>query len=171
MAHEHEPTISETLTGLTHGIKRLGVLYFEKARLKTTEKITILLSTIAFSAVMMALGIVFFVFVSIGIGHYLATTMAPHAAYLIVAVFYLRILILAMALRRRLFVDPIARFMSRLLVEEPEEARAQRVLDDEQKKEKEAEEARQTAQTAPVTTPQSYESSTESISTKKGGEL
>lgn len=135
MAHENEKSISRTIGDLTHGIKRLGILYFEKARLKTTEKITILLATIAFSAVMMALGIVFFIFVSIGIGHYLATTMAPHMAYLIVAAFYLIILLVTMSLRRRLFVDPIARFMSRLLVEEPEEIRAERTLNTHHKKE------------------------------------
>lgn len=110
------------------------MLYFEKARLKTTEKITILLATIAFTAVITALGLVFFVFVSIGVGHYLATSIAPHLAYLIVAAFYLLIFLLALAMRRRLFVDPISRFMSRLLVEEPEEDRAKRLMAEENEK-------------------------------------
>lgn len=123
----HQPTISETLTGIMRCVRRLGALYFEKARIKTAEKITILLATVAFSAVMTALGVVFFIFLSIGVGHYLATTMAPYLAYVIIAVFYLLLLLLAMAMRRRLFVDPIARFMSRLLVEEPEEVCAQRL--------------------------------------------
>lgn len=123
-----EQSISESLGFIAKGAKRLGILYFEKARLKTTEKITILLSTIAFSAVIMALGIVCLVFVSIGIGHLLATSIAPHLAYLIVAAFYLILFICVVALRRRLFVDPIARFMSRLLVEEPEEERAEQIV-------------------------------------------
>lgn len=123
-----EQSISESVGSIVKGVKRLGMLYFEKARLKTTEKITILLSTIAFSAVIMALGIVCLVFVSIGIGHLLATSIAPHLAYLIVAAFYLILFVTVIAMRRKLFVDPIARFMSRLLVEEPEDERAQRML-------------------------------------------
>lgn len=76
----------------------------------------------------MALGIVCLVFVSIGIGHLLATSIAPHLAYLIVAAFYLILFVTVIAMRRKLFVDPIARFMSRLLVEEPEDERAQKML-------------------------------------------
>ncbi len=124
-----EQSIAQSVGTIVKGVKRLGILYFEKARLKTTEKITILLSTIAFSAVIMALGIVCLVFVSIGIGHLLATSIAPHLAYLIVAAFYLILFVTVIALRRKLFVDPIARFMSRLLVEEPEEERAERIVE------------------------------------------
>lgn len=127
--------LSANLSAMFTGVKDLGVLYFEKARLKTTEKITILLATVAYSAVIMALGLVCLVFVSIGIGHLLATTLAPHLAYLIIAAFYLIIFILAIVFRRQLFVDPIARFMSRLLVEKPEEIReAERKADEVERK-------------------------------------
>ena len=115
--------LSATLSSLVSGVRDLGSLYFEKARLKTTEKITILLATVSYAAVIMALGLVCLVFVSIGIGHLLATTLAPHLAYLIIAAFYLIIFVLAIVFRRQLFVDPIARFMSRLLVEKPEDIR------------------------------------------------
>lgn len=120
MAPNKAKTKFQSLGSLAGGLKKLGSLYIEKARLKTTEKVAILLSSIAFSAIVVAIGLVFLVFVSIGIGHLLATTIAPHLAYLIVAGFYLVILVLAVLLRRRLFVDPITRFMSRLLVDEPE---------------------------------------------------
>lgn len=123
-----QKSLTESLASIFGSVKNLGNLYFEKARLKTTEKITILLATVAYSAVIMALGLVCLVFVSIGIGHLLATTLAPHLAYLIIAAFYLLIFSLVIAFRRKLFVDPIARFMSRLLVEKPEEIReAERV--------------------------------------------
>jgi len=104
------------------------MLYVESARLKVTEKISILLASIAFVGVIMVLGLVCLVFISIGIGHLLATTVAPHLAYLIIAVFYLLLFVLALALKRRLFVDPISRFMSRLIVEEPEDVRESRIL-------------------------------------------
>lgn len=104
-------------------VKKLGNLYIESLRLKSTEKITIILAAVAFYAVAMALGLVCLVFISIGIGHLLATTTAPHLAYLIIAVFYLILLILTIVWRRQIFIDPIARFISRVLVEMPEEER------------------------------------------------
>lgn len=111
------------MSSLFYGGKRLLGLHFENIRLKTTEKITILLSAIAFYAVAMAMGLVCLVFISIGLGHLLATTIAPHLAYLLIAVVYLFLFIMVFLLKRQLFIDPIARFMSRLLVEVPEEER------------------------------------------------
>lgn len=120
MEQQPQKGISKSLSGVTSGIKRLGLLYLEKARLKTTEKLTILLSTVAFTAVVVALSLILLVFVSIGVGHWLATSIAPHLAYLFVAAFYLLLLIAVAALRKQLFITPIARFMSRLIVKEPE---------------------------------------------------
>lgn len=113
--------ISDTLTSITSGVKRLGMLYLRKGRLQATEKITILLSTLAFTAVVLALAMVLLVFITIGVGHLLATTVAPHWAYLFVAGFYLVVLVLTVVLRRKLFIDPIARFMSRLLIDAPKD--------------------------------------------------
>lgn len=117
---------TQTFASMVGGIRRLGSLYFENVRLKTTEKITILLAAVAFYAVVMALGLVCLVFVSIGIGHLLATTLAPHLAYLFIAFFYLILFMLTFVWRRQIFIDPIARFMSRLLVEMPEDEREAR---------------------------------------------
>lgn len=110
-------------TSIIESLKNLGTLYWENACLKTTEKITILLSAVAFYAVAMALGLVALVFISIGIGHLLATTIAPHWAYLFIALFYVVLFVMTFVMRRQIFVNPIARFMSRLLVERPEEER------------------------------------------------
>lgn len=119
------PSLTSTslLTSLYNNGKRLVGLQLENIRLKTTEKLTILLAAIAFYAVAMATGLVCLVFVSIGLGHLLATTIAPHLAYLLIALFYLFLFIMVFLLRRQVFIDPIARFMSRLLVEVPEEER------------------------------------------------
>lgn len=120
------PTTTSVITSIVTGVKRLLGLYVENVRLKTTEKITILLAAIAFYGVIMALGLVCLVFISIGVGHLLATTLAPHMAYLIIAGFYLILFIITFTLRTKIFVDPISRFMSRLLVEMPEDERQAR---------------------------------------------
>lgn len=106
---------------ITRDAYRLGQLYITKARLKTTEKLTVLLSTVAFAAIIAAIIVVLVVFITLGVGHYLATTIAPHLAYLIVAGFYLILLIVAILLRKRLIINPISRFMSRLILDAPDE--------------------------------------------------
>ena len=121
---------NELVYGTLQSVKRLVQLYLESAKLKTTEKITVLLSSIAFIGVIIALGLVCLVFISIGIGHILATTIAPHLAYLIVAAFYLVLFALTIALKRQIFIDPISCFMSRLLVEEPEDERHRTIVGD-----------------------------------------
>lgn len=120
MSHESTASILLTMFGR---VKRLSSLYVENLRLKSTEKITIILAAVAFYAVAMALGLVCLVFISIGIGHWMATTIAPHLAYLFIAAFYLVLFVLCILWRRQIFIDPIARFISRVLVEIPEEER------------------------------------------------
>ena len=107
------------LGDIVNDVKKLGSLYITKARLASAEKMTILLSSIAFASVLIAVGLILMVFISIGIGHLLASTVEPHMAYLTVAAFYLVLMIVLIFLRRKLFIDPIARFMSRLLIEPP----------------------------------------------------
>lgn len=120
MTSNTRQTIRDSVNGISDDAKRLGALYLEKAKLITTEKLSITLSSIAFSAVIIAIGIVCLVFISIGIGHLLASSIAPHLAYLIVAAFYVLLLIVALRFKRQLFVDPITRFMSRIILDDPE---------------------------------------------------
>lgn len=106
---------------ITRDACRLGQLYITKARLKTTEKLSVLLSTVAFVAIIAAIVVVLAVFITLGVGHILATTIAPHLAYLIVAGFYLILLVAAIILRKSVIINPIARFMSRLILDAPDD--------------------------------------------------
>lgn len=102
-------------------IKRLITLNLDYARLTAAEKLTILLSSIAFYAIAAILGTLVLLFISIGVGHLLATTVARVPAYLYVAAFYLVLFILLFVFRKKLFVEPTARFISKLFVKPPEE--------------------------------------------------
>ena len=118
----HESPLS-SLGALYTGVKLLLGLQVENLRLKLTEKITILLAMVAFYAVIMALGLVFFVFVSLALSNLLATVLPPYLAYMTLALVYVLAFVLICLLRRQIFFDAIARFMSRLLVELPEDER------------------------------------------------
>jgi hypothetical protein len=59
------------------------------------------------------------IFISIGVGHLLATTIAPQLAYIYIALFYIVLLAILFAFRKALFLNPISRFVTRLLVKPP----------------------------------------------------
>ena len=115
--------IKEKIKSVFTDVKQIGQLYVEDLRLKATEKLAIFLATVAFYAVILLLGLVLLIFVSLGVGHLLATTIAPHWAYLLVAAFYLLLMVLIIVFKRRIFGDPIARFLSLLFIDDPNEKR------------------------------------------------
>ncbi len=94
-------------------------LTVEDVCLTAAEKLTVIFSTVTFFALVLILGTVALVFVSIGIGHWLAATVAPLMAYLYIAIFYVVVLLALILFRRQILVDPICRFVTRLIVEPP----------------------------------------------------
>lgn len=102
-------------------LRRYLTLRLDYARLTTAEKLTVLLSTAAFYACAVCVGTIVAIFLSVGVGHLLATTVAPVAAYLYVAAFYLLIFILLVVFRKKIFVDPICRFITKLFVKPPKD--------------------------------------------------
>ena len=112
---------TNNVQGLIDNFKKLLALNLDYARLTAAEKLTILLSTIAFYSMVCILGTLVLIFVSIGVGHLLATTVARVAAYLYVAGFYMVLFILLFVFRKKIFIDPTARFISKLFVKPPEE--------------------------------------------------
>lgn len=101
--------------------RRYIMLNLDYARLTAAEKMTVLLSAIAFYTMVVAFGTLVLIFLSIGVGHLLAVTIAPVTAYLFVAAFYMVLLFVLIALRRKIFVDPICKFITKLFVKPPEE--------------------------------------------------
>lgn len=96
-------------------------LNIDKARLTASERVAIMFTAIAFYAMITLMVTIVLLFVSIGVGHWLATTIAPHLAYLFVAAFYLLILILLIVFRNKLFLNPITKFVTRLFLAPPAE--------------------------------------------------
>lgn len=110
----------QSLTAMFENLRRLITLNIDYARLTAAEKTTLLLSGIAFYAVLLIIGSMVLLFLSFGIGHMLAETVAPIAAFLYVAAFYVVLFVVIFFLRRKLFIDPITRFVTRLFVKPPQ---------------------------------------------------
>ncbi len=111
---------SENIKKLYSNAMRFVNMQLDYARLTAAEKLSVLLSTIACFALVIVIGMITLVFISIGIGQLLASTIAPYTAYLIVSGFYLLLLIALVVFRRQIIFNPAARFLSRLLLKAPD---------------------------------------------------
>lgn len=109
------------LTGMMESIRRLITLNLDYARLTAAEKLSVLMSAIAFFSVLTLLVTIVLFFISFGIGFLLARTIAPDCAYLYVAAFYAVLALLLVIFRRKLFSEPVTRFVTRLFVKPPQD--------------------------------------------------
>lgn len=106
---------------LTSQVLRYLNLQLDYARLTVAEKLSVLLSTIAFMSLAVIIGMATLFFISIGVGHMLAMTVSPIWAYLLVSAFYLLLFVILIIFRKQIIVNPVSRMISRLFVKAPEE--------------------------------------------------
>ena len=96
-------------------------LLIEDTRLNVAEKLTRLLSAASLFLILVILTTVALVFLSIAVGIALSVAITPRWSFIIVAAFYLILLVVLVTCRRKLIENPVARFVSALIVKEPEE--------------------------------------------------
>lgn len=116
---QHPSTDDSAYARIYSEAKRLVSLEVENARLLATEKLTLLFGRIALVAVCFVVSATALVFLSMAAADFLLQNLPARWTYLIIAVFYIFIIIIAAAFRRRLIIDPIARFISRVLLDPP----------------------------------------------------
>lgn len=106
------PQTIHTLADLT---KRLVLLYIENVKLTAAEKLTVVMSAGVLLIVTVVLGIFALAFLSGACIELLALVLPAWASYAILGGFFLLLVIVAGALRKHLIVNPIARFVSKLV--------------------------------------------------------
>ena len=99
--------------------RRMLTLYLDNVRLSAAEKLTLLFSALALYSIALVLAMVMMVFVSMGIATMLAEYIAPFWSYFIVAGVFLTVIVLMFVFKTQLLLNPIARFISSLLVSPP----------------------------------------------------
>ncbi|MBO5297720.1 MAG: phage holin family protein [Candidatus Homeothermus sp.] len=97
--------------------KEWGKLYVENLKLLSIEKTTVLLSHGAMAVLLLLLGVCAFFFISIALVLLLAQVLPVMWCFLIMGGVYLLLAGVALLLRKSLFIDPIARFLSRLFLD------------------------------------------------------
>ncbi len=111
---------NQSIKVLWHSIKRLISLNIDCAKLTLAEKLTLFSTAAAFYVVVMLLGVIIVFFVSMAICHLLLQIMEPQYAYLVMAAFYVILLVVVYAMKNVLFLNPISRFVSKLLLNPPQ---------------------------------------------------
>lgn len=111
---------NEELKDSWRSTKEYLKLYIENIRLLSTEKMTILMSKMALAGVLAMLALVAFFFISMGLVFLLGEVLPIMWAFLIMGGVYIVIGLVVVLFNKQLFVDPIARFLSRLFLDEPD---------------------------------------------------
>ncbi len=94
-------------------------LLVEDARLNAAEKLTKLLSVCVLFVLLTMLITVAMLFLTIAVSLALSAAISPLWAFIIVTAFYALLIVLVVTCRRSLIENPIARFITALIVKEP----------------------------------------------------
>lgn len=104
------------LNSLWKEIRETVVLNIDYAKLTAAEKITVLLSTIAFALVAFVMVSTIIFFISLGVVLLMSKSTGIFGASMIMAGIYAVLLIIVFLLRRTVLINPIARFVSHLII-------------------------------------------------------
>lgn len=105
---------------LWHSLQRLFNLEVDSAKMLVAEKLTVLTARLAVCFVVFVVGTCTLIFASMAVADFLLEDLPPRWTYLTIAGFYALVIIILIAFRRRVFVNPIARFMSKVILDPPE---------------------------------------------------
>lgn len=112
---------SDSFKSIYATLRRFAILHLDNARLTTAEKLTLLLTSVTYLALLLILGSMALFFITIGVGHLLSTTISQHLAYLWIALFYIALVLAVVIFKRQLILNPICRYITRLLAPKPDE--------------------------------------------------
>ena len=110
--------VPHTIDRLKELLKRLSLLYLDNAKLIAAEKLTLLVSAGVMLLVSLVLGIFGLAFLSGACIELLALMLPVWACYLILGGGFLLMIVVVAMLKTRLIVNPISRFISRLVYDD-----------------------------------------------------
>lgn len=116
---ENDSSKQTAFSRLSESARNYVRLLVEDTKLSVVEKLTRLLAAIAMCSLLTILITAALVFISIAAGLALSTIIPPLWAFIIVAGFYIIVMVLLICFRTKLLVNPIARFISRLILDAP----------------------------------------------------
>lgn len=122
-------TMEDRMRSARHSLRRLATLYLENAKITTAEKLTMFCTAATVGVICLVLALFALAFVTVALIELLALAIPVWASYLIFAGIYAVMILTLILLREPLIMNPIARFMSKLLLEPESERRAEKKED------------------------------------------
>lgn len=113
-----EGDMSKKVNSIKMSVFRLGKLYINYAKLTVSERLTLLLSAGIVMLVCIILGVFALAFFADAICIWLATALPLGVSYAIMGGIYLLLAAIIFLLRKPLVVNPIAKFISKLMMGE-----------------------------------------------------
>lgn len=110
--------------------QRIAKLYIHSGKLTLTEVLTQIMAAIVIASICLLFVIIALAFVSYGVIDALSQHMASAWAYLIVGGFYIVLIALMIVFKRTLIINPIARFLSKTILDAPD---SHNIADNEEK--------------------------------------
>lgn len=110
------PEQESSFDHLWRNIRNYLHLKTEDIKLTLSEKITVLVSTFVVVAAMALLAGIVLLFLTLAAANWIGEALGMAWAYLIIAGGYLIFMILAVVFRRQLIINPVARFVTRLIL-------------------------------------------------------
>lgn len=110
------PEQESSFDRLWRNIRNYLHLKTEDIKLTLSEKITVLVSTFVVVAAMALLAGIVLLFLTLAAANWIGEALGMAWAYLIIAGGYLIFMILAVVFRRQLIINPVARFVTRLIL-------------------------------------------------------
>ena len=106
---------TEAYRNVWRQISELAKLYLVNARLTLTEKMARLLGLLAVCAIVFVLAVVAFLFISLALINWIGIGVGIEWAYMIMGGFYVLLIVVLFIFKKALIINPLARFISRLL--------------------------------------------------------
>lgn len=110
----------EAFKGYFAPFQRIAKLYIQSGKLTVTEVLTRILTAAVITFICLLFAIISLAFVSYGVISALSQSLSPVWAYLIVGGFYLMLIIVMIVFKRILIINPIARFLSKIILDSPD---------------------------------------------------
>lgn len=103
-------------------LKRYIQLQFEYTKVEAVEKITILLSTLLVVGLVIALSLVVLFYLCFALAYALEPVLGSLAlSFVLVSAIYILLIVLLVIFRKKIIVNPLVRFLSRLFLKNDEE--------------------------------------------------
>ena len=103
--------------GIFQAMKRVLKLYIIRMRLNVAERVSLLFAGLTIAVTVFGLSVFAIIFATLSLSALMTSLFHPALGYLIVAGINVLIIALVILFRRQLFVNPITRFVTSILIE------------------------------------------------------